>query len=83
MSQEFTMVARLRASPRHGGAMKSFGGDEILPVLVTDPPRGRPFGGGGVHHNGEWRDMNPHFECMMVARLRTSPRHGGAMRLTG
>ncbi len=40
------MVTRLRASPRHG---------ETWPVpgvfLVTNPPRGRPFGGGGVHHN--------------------------------
>ncbi len=38
---------RLRASPRHGGA-----GIGIFAIndFDIDPPRGRPFGGGGVHH---------------------------------
>jgi hypothetical protein len=38
----YTMDPRLRASPRHGGTGR---------LIVTDPPRGRPFGGGGVHPN--------------------------------
>ena len=33
----------LRASQRHGGE-----GVCIL-ILVNDPPRGRPIGGGGIH----------------------------------
>src|SRR4030043_100977 len=43
--KNFYEVSRLRASPRHGGAMR-------FRDFVTDPPRGRPSGGGGVHHNG-------------------------------
>jgi hypothetical protein len=39
------MDPRLRASPRHGGTGR------LIVFLVPDPPRGRPFGGGGVHHN--------------------------------
>jgi hypothetical protein len=31
----------------------------FLKFLVTNPPRGRPFGGGGVHRNGEERGPNP------------------------
>jgi len=38
----FKKVPRLRASPRHGGAVRHIRTD-------TDPPRGRPIGGGGVH----------------------------------
>jgi len=33
------------ASPRHGGAVRGFAN---IPT-DTDPPRGRPIGGGGVH----------------------------------
>jgi hypothetical protein len=40
-----TMVPCLRASPRHGRARK------FQYISVIDPPRGCPFGGGGVHHN--------------------------------
>jgi hypothetical protein len=39
------MDPRLGASPRHGGQGDSF------EFLVTDPPRGRPVGGGGIHRN--------------------------------
>ena len=38
----YTMEPRLRASPRHGG-------QGLFELFVTDPPRGRPFGGGGNH----------------------------------
>ena len=41
------MDTRLRASPRHGE------GDSFLNFLVTNPPRGRPFEGGGSHHKRE------------------------------
>jgi len=41
-------VTRLRASPMHGGS-----GRFISDFLVIDPPRGRPSGGGGVHHKTE------------------------------
>ena len=41
------MITRLRASPRHGGAMS-------FRAFVADPPRGRPFGGGGVYRNREF-----------------------------
>jgi hypothetical protein len=37
-------VPRLRAPPGHGGAR------EFL-LFVTNPPRGRPFGGGGTHRH--------------------------------
>ena len=40
---------RLRASPRHGGAVRCLANIRT----DTDPPRGRPFGGGGVHRNSE------------------------------
>ncbi|PKL58585.1 MAG: hypothetical protein CVV34_01600 [Methanomicrobiales archaeon HGW-Methanomicrobiales-5] len=39
------MIPSLRASPRHGRARK------FQYISVIDPPRGRPIGGGGVHHN--------------------------------
>jgi len=39
------MVPCLRASPRHGRARR------FQYISVIDPPRGRPIGGGGVHHN--------------------------------
>jgi hypothetical protein len=38
------MDPRLRASPRHGGQ------ELFSNFLVTDPPRGRPIGGGGIYH---------------------------------
>jgi hypothetical protein len=38
----YTREPRLRASPRHGG-------QGFFELFVTDPPRGRPFGGGGNH----------------------------------
>ena len=38
----YTMVPRIRASPRHGG-------QGFFELFVTNPPRGRPFGGGGNH----------------------------------
>jgi len=41
------MDSRLRASPRHGGT-----GGLLSIFFVTDPPRGRPVGGGGTHHIG-------------------------------
>jgi len=36
----YSKVSRFRASLRHGGQGV---------FLVTKPPRGRPFGGGGIH----------------------------------
>ena len=45
----YTMEPRLRASPRHGG-------QDFFELFVTDPPRGRPFGGGGNHR--KWRLVN-------------------------
>jgi hypothetical protein len=47
----FARVPRLRASLRNGGARGGYN-------LVTDPPRGRPFGGGGVHRLGGWKGTN-------------------------
>ena len=41
------MDTRLRASPRHGGEIV------FLNFSVTNPPLGRPFGGGGSHHKRE------------------------------
>jgi len=48
-SLDFMRVPRFRASPRHGGA------ERFKYLVVTDPPRGRPFGGGDVHHKGNIR----------------------------
>ena len=42
------MEPRFRASQRHGG-------QEVFELFVTDPPRGRPFGGGGNHRT--WRNV--------------------------
>ena len=39
----YTKDSRIRASPRHGGQGVFF------EFLVTEPPRGRPFGGGAIH----------------------------------
>jgi hypothetical protein len=34
-------------------ALRGTAGQEVfLNFIVTDPPRGRPVGGGGVHHKG-------------------------------
>jgi len=33
-------------------------GKRFLKLSVSDPPRGRPFGGGGVHHEGNLGSMN-------------------------
>ena len=45
---EFRRGARLRVYQRHGGTIGF-----CWHFLVTYPPRGRPFGGGGVHPKGE------------------------------
>ena len=42
----YSMEPHLKASPRHGG-------QGFFELFVTDPPRGRPFGGGGDHR--KWR----------------------------
>ena len=42
------MDTRLRASPRHGGT----GFFSFFLFFVSNPPRGRPFGGGGSHRTG-------------------------------
>jgi len=46
----FMMVPRLRASSRHGGGAGRSQGFFSINDVVIDPPRGFPFGGGGVHH---------------------------------
>ena len=40
-------ASRLRAPPGHGGKVRCL--SKMLQVI--DPPRGRPFGDGGVHRN--------------------------------
>jgi len=39
----YTNEPRLKVSPRHGGQGVFF------EFLVTEPPRGRPFGGDGIY----------------------------------
>ncbi len=41
------MASRIRAPPGPGGA-RICPGPLVFLVHVSDPPRGRPFGGGGV-----------------------------------
>jgi len=64
-SVNFTRIARLRASPRHGGAWR------FKFFLVTDPPRGRPFGGGGVHYKWNVRYV---IYCIPLAYFSDSYR---------
>jgi len=60
-----TRVARLRASPKHGGIKR------FIVILRIDPPRGRPFGGGGIHPKGKFRHTdhrkNPDSPIFMVS----------------
>jgi len=49
----YTKDLRLRASPTAGRKFFEF--------LVTDPPRGRPFGGGGNHRTRS-SDNNYHIK---------------------
>jgi hypothetical protein len=60
MNVEIAMVTRLRASPRHGGATLFFFNHFFVFLTVIEPPRGRPFGGGGVHPKmGAWGYQPP------------------------
>jgi len=54
LKNSYKRVPRLRASFRHGGADYRFLSEEI------DPPRGRPFGGGGIHRNRGYGGNNSH-----------------------
>jgi hypothetical protein len=45
----FRKFTRLWASSRHGGSMKVLRVFGKFTKPLTDPPRGRLFGGGGVH----------------------------------
>ena len=29
-------------------------------ITLPEPPRGYPFGGGGVHRNGDFKSLDPH-----------------------
>ncbi len=71
-------ITRLRASPRHGGSAKfffRFFGN--LPIIVIDPPRGRPFGGGGVHlffsygvhRERKWKPLSPSLHLTLLIRI--------------
>jgi len=74
LSLNIMRVARLRASPRHGGA----GGFPTMIFSGIVPPRGRPSKGGGVHRDGKLRSWNSLIlNVMRVTCLRASPRHGG------
>jgi len=43
---------RYEGSPASGPSGARRGSSVFFKMLpVVDPPRGRPFGGGGVHHN--------------------------------
>jgi len=64
------MLPRLRASPRHGGAMNvlahyssvshlSVTHFSVFLKIVIDPPRGA-LRGGGVYHIRGYGDLNPH-----------------------
>ncbi len=57
------MITRLRASPRHDGS----GGYQNL--SVTDPQRGCPIGGGGVHHKGNTGETLGHSPCILFRDL--------------
>jgi len=84
----FMRITRFRASPGHGrtGRFPGFSVNDV----VTDPPRGRPVGGGGVYPARGDPDLywcvffrETHFNFMMVTRLMASPRHGRAGRFPG
>jgi hypothetical protein len=44
------------------GPLRGTAGREvsIVLILILDPPRGSPVGGGGVHRNQGYRGLNPH-----------------------
>ena len=62
----YTMEPRLRDSPMHGGQV-------FFGLFITDPPRGRPFGGGGDHRT--WRRMKKN----LVSFLNSSIFMGNAL----
>jgi len=41
--------------------------------LVTDPPRGRPFGGGGVHHYFEKSSAHQNLNIKIYPEMCDSP----------
>src|SRR5271157_2224087 len=47
--------SRLRFLPASGPLRGTAGLGKISGVTVTDPPRGRPVGGGGTHRNRIYR----------------------------
>jgi hypothetical protein len=56
----YEMKTRLRASPRHGG-------QRFFELFVTDPPRGRPFGGGGNHRT--WKSVKKNLASYFIVQF--------------
>ncbi len=52
----FRQALRLRASPRHGRV-------GVFRYIDTDPPRGRPFGGGAGHRNSGIGTSRNYWNC--------------------
>ena len=57
----YTIEPRIRASQRHSG-------QGLFELFVPDPPRGRPFGGGGNHRKGRRvKKMSYHTRIVQVS----------------
>jgi hypothetical protein len=53
-------------SPPQGLSEAGGGGSVFfLERAVIDPPRGRPFGGGGIYHNRGHGGLNPHYPVVL------------------
>jgi len=65
-----TMSTELYAKDHGSGPLRGTAGREFFEFLVTDPPRGRPVGGGGIHRD-LWREGNNHL--IMHPDLTTAP----------
>jgi hypothetical protein len=61
-------MKKCEGSPPQGpfGARR---GKEVLIASVFDPPRGRPFGGGGTHRNFKKRDPIANQSNFSVCKL--------------
>ena len=77
-----------RRSPA-SGPLQGTAGKEVAENVVSNPPRGRPFGGGGVHptglrgsllHRGEFYNFTAHrvdyYQCHSIKNRCNCRGHG-------
>jgi hypothetical protein len=68
----FEILQNERVLPA-SGPLAGHGGASECQDPLTDPPRGRPVGGGGTHRNQRKGGINPHCHELLYKNRRIMP----------